>query len=127
YKWGSFPSISLGYNLSEENILKASDVINNLKLRGSYGVSGNNQIGNYTHIGLLSAARYIENGTLKPGLIPSSLSNDDLTWEKSKQVNFGLDLGLFKDRISFTADIYRDLKTDLLLAVQLPAASGFNS
>jgi TonB-linked SusC/RagA family outer membrane protein len=127
FKWGSFPSLSLGYNLSEENFLNASDVINNLKLRGSYGISGNNQIGNYTHIGLLSATRYIENGTLKPGLIPSSLSNDDLTWEKSKQVNFGIDLGLFKDRISFTADIYRDLKTDLLLAVQLPAASGFNS
>jgi len=60
-------------------------------------------------------------------LIPSSLSNDDLTWEKSRQINFGVDLGFFKDRITLTADIYRDLKTDLLLAVQLPAASGFNS
>ncbi len=127
YKWGSFPSLSIGYNLSEEGFLKESNTINNLKLRASYGVSGNNQIGNYTHIGLLSDTRYIENGTLKPGLIPSSLSNDDLTWEKSRQVNFGIDLGLYKDRIALTADIYRDLKTDLLLAVQLPAASGFNS
>lgn len=127
YRWGAFPSFSLGYNISEEDFLKESNVVNNLKLRASYGISGNNQIGNYTHIGLLSATRYVENGTLKPGLIPSSLSNDDLTWEKSRQVNFGVDLGLFNERLNLTADVYRDLKTDLLLAVQLPAASGFNS
>jgi hypothetical protein len=101
--------------------------ITNLKLRASFGVSGNNQIGNYTHIGLLSTTRYVENNTLKPGLVPSSLANDDLTWEKSRQVNFGIDLGLFKDRVALTADVYRTLKTDLLLAVELPAASGFNS
>lgn len=127
YRWGSFPSVSVGYNLAEEEFLKASGLVNNLKLRASYGISGNNQIGNYTHIGLLSPTRYVQNNTLKPGLIPSSLSNDDLTWEKSKQFNFGVDLGLFEDRIALTADIYRDMKTDLLLAVQLPAASGFNS
>jgi hypothetical protein len=59
--------------------------------------------------------------------VPSSLSNDELTWEKSKQINLGVDLGFFDNRISVTADIYKDTKTDLLLAVQLPAASGFSS
>ncbi|KAA0992859.1 SusC/RagA family TonB-linked outer membrane protein [Dyadobacter aurulentus] len=127
HRWGAFPSVSVGYNISEEEFMKDVRFINNLKLRASYGISGNNQIGDYTHIGLLSTTRYIKNKTLNPGLIPATLSNDDLTWEKSKQVNLGLDLGLFQDRISLTADFYRDHKTDLLLAVQLPAASGFNS
>ncbi|MEQ9437419.1 MAG: TonB-dependent receptor [Cyclobacteriaceae bacterium] len=127
HQWGTFPSFSVGYNVSEESFMNDLGFISNLKLRASYGHSGNNQIGNYTHIGLLSASTYVENNTQKPGLVPSSLSNDDLTWEKSKQTNLGLDLGLFDDRISFTADVYKDLKTDLLLAVALPAASGFNS
>lgn len=127
HKWGSFPSFSIGYNLSEENFMKNVNFISNLKLRASYGISGNNQIGDYTHIGLLSVTRYVDNNGLAPGLVPSSLANDDLTWEKSRQTNLGLDLGLFQDRIALTFDAYRDLKTDLLLAVQLPAASGFNS
>lgn len=126
-KWGTFPSFSVGYNISEEPFMKPMKFINNLKLRVSYGISGNNQIGNYTHIGLLSNSNYVKNNSQSPGLVPSSLSNDDLSWEKSKQTNIGLDLGLFKDRISFTADIYKDHKTDLLLAVALPAASGFSS
>jgi len=127
FKWGSFPSFSVGYNISEEEFLSNADFLSNLKIRASYGISGNNQIGNYTHIGLLSTRRYINESGLIPGLVPSSLANDDLTWEISKQTNFGIDLGLFQDRVTLTADIYRDLKTDLLLAVQLPAASGFFS
>lgn len=127
YKWGSFPSFSVGYNLAEEAFLSDVAFLSQLKLRASYGLSGNNQIGDYTHIGLLSATRYIDSSGLIPGLVPSSLANDNLTWEISKQTNFGLDLSLFQDRVNLTADVYRDLKTDLLLAVQLPAASGFTS
>lgn len=126
-KWGNFPSFSVGYNVSEEPFMEPVTWINNLKLRASYGISGNNQIGNYTHIGLLSTLGYVENNTKRLGLVPSSLSNDNLTWEKSKQINIGLDLTLLKERIALTADIYRDRKTDLLLAVNLPAASGFGS
>jgi TonB-linked SusC/RagA family outer membrane protein len=126
-KWGSFPSLSVGYNISEETFMKSVESISNLKIRASYGLSGNNQIGNYSHIGLLSTSNYIQNKAIKPGLVPSSLSNDELTWEKSKQINLGVDLGFFDNRISVTADIYKDTKTDLLLAVQLPAASGFSS
>ena len=124
-QWGVFPSFSVGYNVSEEPFMQGVALVSNLKLRASYGLSGNNQIGNFTHIGLLSTRNYVENNTQRPGLVPNSLSNDDLTWEKSRQTNLGLDLGFFNDRISLTADVYRDLKTDLLLAVELPAASGF--
>lgn len=126
-KWGAFPSVSVGYNIAEEDFMKGVRFVSNLKLRASYGISGNNQIGDYTHIGLLGTTRYVSNNTLSPGLVPRTLSNDNLGWEISKQTNLGVDLGLFKDRVSITAELYRDLKTDLLLAVQLPAASGFNN
>lgn len=126
-KWGTFSSFSAGYNISEEPFMSSLTFIDNLKIRASYGFSGNNQIGNYAHIGLLSAVNYVQNNSVRPGLVPSSMSNDDLTWERSEQVNFGFDLTMFSDRISLTADIYQNTKTDLLLAVQLPAASGFGS
>lgn len=126
-KWGTFPSFSIGYNISEEPFMESVDFVNNLKMRASYGLSGNNQIGNYNHIGLLSPSNYVSNGSRSPGLVPTSLSNEDLTWEKSKQVNIGLDLALFENRVSLTLDAYRDLKTDLLLDVQLPSASGFDN
>jgi len=127
HKWGTFPSFSVGYNISEEPFMESVKFISNLKLRFSYGHSGNNQIGNYRQIGLLSTSTYVENNSQSQGVVPSSLSNDDLTWEKSKQTNLGLNLDLFGDRISLVADVYKDHKTDLLLDVNLPAASGFSS
>lgn len=127
HKWGTFPSFSVGYNISEEPFMNSVKFIDHLKIRASYGFSGNNQIGNYSQIGLLSTSNYVEDNNQKPGLVPSSLSNDDLTWEKSKQINLGFDLNLFNGRISLTTDLYKDHKTDLLLDVELPAASGFSS
>lgn len=127
HRWGTFPSVSVGYRLSEEKFMKNIRSISNLKLRLSYGVAGNNAIGNYSHIALLNISNYVDANTILPGLAPATLANDALTWEKSKQTNIGLDFGLFNDRISFVADLYYNLKTDLLLNVQLPAASGFGS
>lgn len=126
-KWGNFPSVALGYNIAKESYMKGLSFINDLKIRVSYGLSGNNQIGNYTYVGLLSPTEYVANDARIPGLVPSSLSNIDLGWEKSKQVNVGLDLGLFNNRIALTFNAYSERKTDLLLAVQLPGASGYNS
>lgn len=126
-KWGTFPSISFGYNISEEPFMESVDFINVLKLRASYGLAGNNQIGNYSHIALLSTSNYVLNNTKLIGLVPSTLSNDDLTWEKSKQMNLGLDMSFLNDRIALTADIYKDNKVDLLLQAKLPSASGFSS
>lgn len=126
-KWGTFPSASVGYRISDEEFMKNIEFISDMKVRLSYGVSGNNLIGNYSHIGLLSQGNYVNSNKLVPGLIPSGLSNTALTWEKSNQVDFGLDLGLFDNKVTMVADIYRNLKTDLLLSVQLPAASGFTA
>ena len=124
-RWGTFPSISVGYRISEETFMKNLRALSNLKIRASYGVSGNNNIGDYRQIALLGISNYANANKIYPGLAPSTLANNDLTWEKSKQTDIGIDLGLFQNRISIIADWYYNLKTDLLLNVNLPIASGF--
>ncbi|MFT4154437.1 SusC/RagA family TonB-linked outer membrane protein [Parafilimonas sp.] len=126
-KWGTFPSVSAAYCISEENFLKNIKAINELKIRASYGLSGNNLIGNYASLGLLGISSTVSNGQVVSGVVPASLANNLLRWEKSHQTNIGLDLSLFNNRISLTVDAYRSLKKDLLLSVALPAASGFSS
>lgn len=126
-KWGTFPSVSVGYRISEEPFMKEIRALSDLKLRASYGVAGNNSIGNYNQIALLSVSNYVDANKILPGLAPSTLANDELTWEKSKQTDIGIDFGLFNNRVSVVADWYYNLKTDLLLSVNLPAASGFGS
>lgn len=126
-KWGTFPSFSVGYRVSEEPFMESVRFLDDLKVRVSYGVSGNNLIGNYAHIGLLGISRYVANGQPTLGIIPQSLANDNLTWERSVQTNIGLDFAMFENRLTVTADVYRNLKKDLLLNTLLPAASGFAS
>lgn len=126
-RWGTFPSASLGYRLSDEEFMKSLSFIDHLKLRASYGASGNNLIGNYAHIGLLGIVPYVGNGQPLLGVTPQTLANENLTWERSLQTNFGLDLALFNHRIVLTVDAYRNMKKDLLLNTLLPAATGFGS
>ena len=126
-RWGTFPSFSLGYRLSDEPFMQSAKFISDLKFRGSWGVSGNNLISNYASQGLLGVSRYVSNGQILSGVVPTSLSNNDLTWEQSIQTDLGTDLALFNNRVSLTADVYRTLKKDLLLNVTLPGASGFGS
>lgn len=126
-RWGTFPSFSAAWRLSDENFMKGVSFINDLKLRASYGIAGNNLIPNYASQGLYGISRNVSNGQIVSGVIPTSLANDQLTWEQSVQTNVGLDLSLFQGRVSFVVDAYQALKKDLLLSVQLPAASGFTS
>lgn len=126
-RWGTFPSFSAGYRLSDEPFMQSAKFISDLKVRGSWGISGNNLISNYASQGLLGVSRYVSNGQILSGVVPTSLSNNDLTWEQSVQTDLGIDLALFNSRISLTADVYRTLKKDLLLNVTLPGASGFGS
>ena len=126
-KWGTFPSVSVGYRVSEEPFMQNFRALSDLKIRASYGVAGNNSIGNYNQIALLGVSNYVDANKILPGLAPSTLANDELTWEKSKQTDIGIDFGLFNNRVSVIADWYYNLKTDLLLSVNLPAASGFGS
>jgi TonB-linked SusC/RagA family outer membrane protein len=126
HRWGTFPSFSAGYRVSEEEFMKNVRFISNLKIRASYGLSGNNLIPDYASKGLLGVRQTIRNGQVISGITPNSLANDDLTWEQSDQTNFGLDLGVLEDRITFTADVYKSIKKNLLLNVTLPSASGFS-
>ncbi|GAB3994003.1 TonB-dependent receptor [Spirosoma daeguense] len=126
-RWGTFPSFSLAYRLSDENFMKSASFISDMKIRASYGLSGNNLIPNYASQGLLGIIRNVQSGLVVSGVAPASLANDLLTWEQSVQTNLGLDLSLFQNRLSFVFDAYRTYKKNLLLNVILPAASGFGS
>ena len=126
-KWGYFPSVALGWTLSEESFIKNMDIFDNFKLRASYGVTGNNQIPAYSSIGLFGAANYVFNDVFYSGIAQNNVSNPGLKWETTEQSNLGVDLGFFKNRLTITAEAYYKKTTDLLLEVQLPLSSGFET
>jgi len=126
-RWGYFPSVSVGWIASEEQFLKNISAINYLKIRASYGLAGNNSIPNYGAIGLLSYSNYVIGGKIISGLVPSTLSNANLGWEASEQINAGVELGLWKDRIKLVTDIYQSISEDLLLNVPVPSILGVTS
>ena len=126
-RWGYFPSASIAWRVSEEEFMKDLNWLNNLKLRLSYGVTGNNQIPNYGAIGLLGYSSYVQSGTVTQGLYTNTLPDPELKWEKTGQVNFGLDAGLFNNRINLSLDLYYSRTHDLLLDVPVPVLTGFQS
>jgi TonB-dependent starch-binding outer membrane protein SusC len=129
-KYGYFPSIGAGWRLKEEPFLKEITAISNLKLRGSYGITGNqNGIGNFAPLGTWTGgAGYPDNSTGdKPGISPAQLANPNLRWEKTRQINAGIDLGLFKNRVSIEFNLYSKYTTDNLLQLPVPGITGFNS
>jgi TonB-linked SusC/RagA family outer membrane protein len=127
-KWGYFPSVSAGWRISGEPFLADNKLLSNLKLRASYGQTGNYQIPNYGSVGLLSFDDYVLGGNnIASGLAPSSPSNPDLSWEKTNSINFGLDFGLWKDALYLELDYYVSNTTDLLLNVPIPQTSGFTT
>jgi len=126
-KWGIFPSGALAWRVSEEAFMRDVGVISDLKLRASYGLSGNQEIGTYRSLARLSTRGYAFGGTEVVGYIPVSVANQDLRWETSRQFDVGLDLGLFDQQVRLTADYYRKRTEDLILPVTLPFGTGFGS
>ncbi len=126
-RWGTFPSISAGWTVSDENFAKAIPQVSFLKLRASYGLVGNNNIGNYTQYANISTANYSFNDVISQGRAPSSLGNPRLNWETTRQLDLGLDLGLLNNRVNLVFDYYRKNTDDLLYQVDIPRASGFFS
>lgn len=122
---GYFPSGSAAWRISEEAFLKDNTVLNDLKLRFSYGATGNARgIGDFAGLGLISAGNnYVQTG----GLALSQLENRNLGWERAEAIDLGLDFGLFNNRIVFTGDVYRRDTKDLLLGRQLVGNTGFLS
>ncbi|MEL1239448.1 SusC/RagA family TonB-linked outer membrane protein [Flavobacterium flavipallidum] len=126
-RWGYFPSGSLAWRISEEDFLKEVAWINNLKVRLSYGATGNNQIPNYGSIGVLGYNSYVSSGTVNQGIYTSNFADKNLKWEKTGQTNFGVDFSALNGRIKFSGDIYYSKTKDLLLNVPIPILSGFSS
>ncbi|MCC8423694.1 TonB-dependent receptor [Mucilaginibacter sp. UR6-11] len=124
-KYGYFPSVSAGWIVSDEKFMEQFKQIDLLKVRVSYGITGNNSFGNYTAIPTLSKYNYLLNGVLIQGQTIGTLGNTELAWEKNKQFDIGLELNLFKNRISVNYDYYHKLSDGLIQARPIPRASGF--
>ncbi len=124
---GVFPSISAGWRIDQESFMSNVEFVNELKLRTSYGYTGNFQIPNYGSIGLLNNANYVLGNTLINGIGRSTLNNDKLSWESKKQFDIGLDFGLFNDRIYGGFDYYNSITSDLLLNVNIASSAGFTT
>ncbi len=123
-KYGNFPSLSVGWRVSNEEFLKGNDLINDLKLKASYGVVGNERISNYDFTGALTPG-YVYNNI--NGVAPTRLGNPDLKWEETTSLNLGFELGMFKNRFNLNVDLWEKKTTDLLANLPLPEESGFSS
>ena len=126
-KWGNFPSVSVGWVLSDEAFFPQMDEVSLIKLRASYGLVGNFDIGNYTHYSYVTSTYYPFAGTATIGRSVTNLGDSELHWETSGQVNVGLDLYLFSNRLQFKYDYYNKTTDELLYDVDIPRATGFNS
>ena len=126
-KFAFFPSGALAWRISNENFLQNIDFLSDLKLRTSFGISGNNNIGNYEHYATVNFVNYVFGNIKTGGIAPSNFANPSLTWEQLKQYNLGLDFGFFKNRLSFNADYFYSINSDLLLNVNIPGITGFTN
>jgi len=126
-KWGFFPSVALMWRISNEAFMSSQNLFSDLRLRASYGVTGNTGIDPYQTRGSLSRTIYSFGGAAGYGYAPGTLANPDLRWESSATTNIGLDFGLIQNRITGSFEVYQTNTTDLLLERQIPITSGFNS
>ncbi len=124
-KWGYFPSVAAAWIISEEPFMNSAELINNLKLRLSWGKAGNAAIDPYQTLTMLGMDKipYTFGSTLVQGQVPANLGNPDLTWETTSTYDAGLDISLLRDRISATLDVYYSKTSDLLVYKGLPASS----
>ncbi|KRT16367.1 hypothetical protein ASU31_09365 [Pedobacter ginsenosidimutans] len=122
-RYGTFPAVSAGWIINQEEFLKSSSWLSLLKLRGSYGLTGNAEIGDFASRNLYRGVNYAGVG----GTRPSQLGDPNLSWENTTNYNIGLDFGFFSDRISGTVEYYKKKTTDLLLNAPIAATNGFSS
>lgn len=129
-KWGNFPALALSWNVINEEFMQKIDFLSNFKLRGSWGVTGNQAISPYGSLSKVTGGQnYPYNGSNSTdlGYGITTAANADLKWEKTTQVNIGVDLGFFGNRLLFTADYYNKITNDLLMARQLPTYTGLST
>ncbi|WP_072999856.1 TonB-dependent receptor [Mariniphaga anaerophila] len=128
HKWGYFPSAALAWRISEESFMQDVTAINSLKLRFSYGVTGNTALSAYQSLNRLSSVKYIyANQADVIGFVPTGISNSNLKWESTGQLDVGFDLNIVNNRLRFVFDYYKKNTKDLLASVPLPPSVGFGS
>ena len=127
-KYGVFPSVALGWNITNEKFMEKVDWLNNLKLRLSYGKAGNEAIGVYETLAKMPNSAIAMDGATATALYPSSrMGNSGLGWETTKTFNIGIDFGILNNRINGNIDFYKSTTTDLLLQRNLPKISGYSN
>jgi TonB-linked SusC/RagA family outer membrane protein len=127
FKYGFFPSVGAAWRISNEGFAADSKIISNLKLRLSAGQTGNQEIGNYVTQTNISAANVLFAGGYSAGLIPGSTGNDNLKWETTTQYDIGVDLGLLKNRVNVTLDVYQKTTNDMLFNLPVPQSTTVGS
>ncbi len=126
-KWGLFPSAALGWNLHNERFFPFKELFNEFKVRVSYGLNGNQAVGPYESISRLGEYNMISSKQTQAGYVPSRLGQENLGWESSRTLNFGLDFGIFKNRLAGNINIFKTNTTDLLLNRSISAVHGITS
>jgi len=126
-RWGLFPAVSAGWKMSDEDFMKDIAWISQLKLRGSIGLSGNDNIGNYKWIGTIASANYNFNGSQVNGYRQSDFENRDFSWETTRSIDAGIDFGAFNNRLQLSLDYYSNTTRNILMDVPIPAQSGYSS
>jgi TonB-linked SusC/RagA family outer membrane protein len=126
-RFADFPAVSAAWRVSDEGFLANNKIVSDLKLRASWGVTGNNRIPDNAQFSLLGNQNYALNNTSVSGFSPVTIENLDLSWEKTISTNYGLDFGLFKNRILASVDIYRRLTDGLLYQAPVSSTSGFST
>lgn len=126
-KYGLFPSVALAWRISDERFLKDVSFLSELKIRTSYGETGNNNIGNYDQYATLNYENYALGNAAISASAPGRLANPFLTWEKQRSVNLAMDASFFNRRINMTVERFNSTNTDLLLNVNIPNVTGFST
>jgi TonB-linked SusC/RagA family outer membrane protein len=127
HKFAFFPSAAIAWRVSQEDFLKNSTLISNLKLRLSYGSTGNSSIDPYRSLSTLATNSAIFAGTRTAGVVQGVIPNPDLKWEQTNQLDLGVDLDLFRGRINIVADVYNKVTNNLLLNAPVPLSSGYDN
>ncbi len=125
-KWAFFPSVAVGWRVGEENFMQKQNLFSNLKIRASYGQVGNSTVNPYSTQANLLNTGYDFDGVAANGFAPANLANKNLKWERSKELNLGLDFGIFNNRITGSLEVYNRKTVDLILNQKIPTVSGFN-
>ncbi len=125
-RWGTFPSVSLAWRVSEENFLSNVDFLDNLKLRAGYGATGNQEIGLYEYASVLETNVYVFNDGIVSAVVPNKMPNPNLHWESQNMANVGIDATIFDQRFDVTLDAYYKVTDDMLVPMSVPISTGYS-